>query len=73
MAVLDVTPIFNENFKEIQGRSQDFISTEAKEWTGRGSGASRGKARGQGVRGRSPAEAESFPVVGYPEEMENLL
>jgi len=34
---------------------------------------SRGRAPGQGVRGRSPFEAESFLVVGYPKEMENLL
>jgi len=34
---------------------------------------SRGIAPGQGVRGRSPPEAESFSVVGCPKEMENVL
>ena len=57
-----------------QGRSQDFISTEAKGWTG-GLGVeppvgSRSRAPGQGW---SPSEAESFSVVRYPKEMENLL
>ena len=50
-------------------------------WTGdRGSGAeptavSRGTTPGQGIRRRSPLElrAESFSVVGYQKEMENLL
>jgi len=46
-----------------QGRSQDFISTEAKGWTG-GLGAeppagTRSRAPGQGW---SPSEAESFSV-----------
>jgi len=57
-----------------QGRSQDFISTEAKGRTG-GLGAeppagSRSRAPCQG---RSPSEAESLSVVRYPKEMENLL
>jgi len=34
---------------------------------------SRGRAPGQAVRGQSPPEAESFSVVGCPNEMENVL
>jgi len=49
-----------------QGRSQDFISTEANGWTGdlgaEPPAGSRSRASGQGVRGRSPSEAESFSL-----------
>jgi len=59
-----------------QGRSQDFISTEAKGWTGC---LGRSPQRGPGAEplvswsGWSPSEAESFSVVRYAKEMENLL
>jgi len=35
-------------------------------------GPSRGRASGQGVRGRSPAEAENILVIGCPTEPANL-
>ena len=66
-----------QNSDGIQGRSQEFILTEARglmasagarAYKG-GLGAeppagSRGRAPGQGVRGRSPPEAESFLLSG---------
>jgi len=51
-----------------QGRSQDFISTEAevnRESEGRAPIGVQGQNSWSGGQGAKPSEAESFSVVGY--------
>jgi len=53
----------------VQGRSQDFISTEAKGRFNRGSGGAapsgvQGESPWSGSQGAKPPEAQSFSIVG---------
>jgi len=55
----------------IQGRSQDFILTEAKGYTGglraEPPAGSRGRAPGRGVRGRSPRGRSPLKLKADPD------